>query len=82
LLEVGGTGILTADHGNAELMKDPANGGPHTAHTTNLVPCILVNGPDGAKFRTGGKLADIAPTILQLLNMEKPVEMDGRSLLI
>ncbi|MEZ5360283.1 MAG: 2,3-bisphosphoglycerate-independent phosphoglycerate mutase [Candidatus Zixiibacteriota bacterium] len=78
----GGMGILTADHGNAEMMYDPESDGPHTAHTTNLVPCKLVNGPAGAKMRSGGKLADIAPTILQLLNIEKPIEMDGQSLLL
>lgn len=78
----GGMGILTADHGNAEMMYDASTDGPHTAHTTNLVPCKLINGPDGAKMRSGGKLADIAPTILQLLNIEKPVEMDGESLLL
>jgi len=82
LLEKNGTGILTADHGNLELMKDPDNGGPHTAHTTNPVPCLLVNGPQGARLRPGGKLADIAPTILEILNIEKPVEMTGESLLL
>ncbi|MFH1698973.1 MAG: 2,3-bisphosphoglycerate-independent phosphoglycerate mutase [Candidatus Zixiibacteriota bacterium] len=82
LISKGGMGILTADHGNAEMMVDPENGGPHTAHTTNLVPCYLINGPEGTKLRPGGKLADIAPTILQLLNIKKPIEMDGESLLI
>lgn len=82
LIAKGGMGILTADHGNAEMMIDPQNGESHTAHTTNLVPCYLINGPKGAKMRKGGKLADIAPTILQLLNIKKPIEMDGESLLI
>jgi 2,3-bisphosphoglycerate-independent phosphoglycerate mutase len=82
LLRKGGAGILTADHGNAELMIDFENGGPHTAHTTNPVPLALVNGPKGATLRPGGKLADVAPTILELLNIEKPVEMTGRSLLL
>ena len=82
LLKKGGMGILTADHGNAEMMLDPENGGPHTAHTTNLVPCYLVNGPKNIRLRPGGRLADIAPTILDLLNLEKPVEMTGQSLLI
>jgi 2,3-bisphosphoglycerate-independent phosphoglycerate mutase len=81
LLDNNGTGILTADHGNLELMLDPDNGGPHTAHTTNPVPCVLVNGPDKARLRSGGKLADIAPTILEILKIEKPVEMTGTSLL-
>jgi 2,3-bisphosphoglycerate-independent phosphoglycerate mutase len=82
LISKGGMAILTADHGNAEMMVDPKSGEPHTAHTTNLVPCYLINGPDGAKLRSGGKLADIAPTILELLNIKKPIEMDGESLLI
>lgn len=82
LLAKNGTGLLTADHGNAELMVDPDNGGPHTAHTTNPVPCVLVNGPTGAGLRTGGKLCDVAPTILELFKIEKPVEMTGQSLLL
>ncbi|MCP4567707.1 MAG: 2,3-bisphosphoglycerate-independent phosphoglycerate mutase, partial [FCB group bacterium] len=82
LLKKEGTAILTADHGNAEMMKDPENGGPHTAHTTNPVPCVLVNGPEGAKLRAGGKLADVAPTLLELMKIEKPVEMTGQSLLL
>lgn len=82
LLETGGQAIVTADHGNAEMMVNPVTGGPHTAHTTNLVPCVLVNGPAGRKLSSGGKLADIAPTILDLLNIEKPIEMTGQSLLI
>ena len=65
-----------------DMMVNPENGEPHTAHTTNLVPCYLINGPDGAKLRPGGKLADIAPTILELLKIKKPIEMDGESLLI
>jgi 2,3-bisphosphoglycerate-independent phosphoglycerate mutase len=81
LLEKNGTGLLTADHGNLELMRDPDNGGPHTYHTTNPVPCVLVNGPRGAALRSGGKLADIAPTFLELLKIEKPIEMTGESLL-
>lgn len=82
LLKKKGTAILTADHGNAEMMKDPENGGPHTAHTTNPVPCVLVNGPEGAKLRAAGKLADVAPTLLELMKIEKPVEMTGQSLLL
>ncbi len=82
LTQKGGMGIMTADHGNAEMMYDSSTNSPHTAHTTNLVPCKLINGPEDAKMRTGGKLADIAPTILQLLKIEKPVEMDGDSLLL
>jgi 2,3-bisphosphoglycerate-independent phosphoglycerate mutase len=82
LLKKNGSAIITSDHGNLELMVDPENGGPHTAHTTNPIPCILINGPKGARLRSGGKLADIAPTILEILNIEKPVEMDGQSLLL
>jgi 2,3-bisphosphoglycerate-independent phosphoglycerate mutase len=82
LLKNKGMGILTADHGNAEQMLDKKNGGPHTAHTINLVPFILVNGPSNIKIRSGGILADVAPTILELLEIEKPVEMTGKSLLL
>jgi 2,3-bisphosphoglycerate-independent phosphoglycerate mutase len=82
LLKKGGTGILTADHGNVDVMIDPQTGEPFTAHTTNPVPCVLVNGPKGADLRPGGKLADVAPTILEILNIEKPVEMTGVSLLL
>ena len=81
VLAGGGRLLITADHGNCEQMAD-AQGKPHTAHTTNPVPLILVD-PDlrGAKLRPG-ILADIAPTLLQLLNLEKPLEMTGSSLLI
>ncbi|MCV4614530.1 2,3-bisphosphoglycerate-independent phosphoglycerate mutase, partial [Escherichia coli] len=69
------------DHGNAEIMIDPATGGPHTAHTTSPVPFILVDeGARGLKLRDGGALEDIAPTILGLLDVEKPAEMTGRDL--
>jgi 2,3-bisphosphoglycerate-independent phosphoglycerate mutase len=76
----GGTWIITADHGNAETMVDPATGGAHTYHTTNPVPLILVNGDDGVKLTTGGSLRDIAPTILGLLGHTQPVEMTGKDL--
>jgi 2,3-bisphosphoglycerate-independent phosphoglycerate mutase len=76
----GGAMIVTADHGNCELMVDPATGGPHTAHTTNPVPAILVGGPAGARLRDG-RLADLAPTLLDLLGLPLPPEMTGRSLL-
>ena len=81
LEKVGGAMIVTADHGNCELMVDPETGGPHTAHTTNLVPVILVGGPAGAALRAGGRLADLAPTVLQLMGLPQPAEMTGRSLL-
>jgi len=75
----GGALLVTADHGNCELMRDPETGGPHTAHTTNPVPVLLVDGGDVAL--TSGRLADIAPTLLELMGLPKPVEMTGRSLL-
>ena len=74
--------IITADHGNAEQMIDYETGQPHTAHTTNPVPIILVDDAKQYKLRDEGKLADISPTILALLGLEKPKEMDGESLLI
>jgi 2,3-bisphosphoglycerate-independent phosphoglycerate mutase len=82
LRDAGGAMIVTADHGNCETMTDPETGGPHTAHTTNLVPVILFGGPDGATLRNGGRLADLAPTLLQLMGLEKPDEMTGNSLLV
>lgn len=78
--EKGGTLLLTADHGNAEQMLDYETGEPHTAHTCNLVPFILVS--DKPYKLRAGKLADIAPTILELINLEKPKEMTGESLLL
>jgi 2,3-bisphosphoglycerate-independent phosphoglycerate mutase len=77
---VGGCLLVTADHGNAELMRDPATGGPHTAHTTNSVPVVLHNAPAGVSLREG-RLADIAPTLLALMDIPQPMEMTGRSLL-
>jgi len=73
---------ITADHGNCELMRDPVTGQPHTAHTTNPVPIHLVH-PDlaGAKLRSGGILADVAPTLLKLMGLPQPKEMDRNSLL-
>jgi len=84
-----GVAIVTADHGNAEMMIDPASGGPWTAHTTNLVPCILYDPLNSLstkgetfKLRGSGILADVAPTILDMMGLEIPDEMTGRSLLI
>ena len=73
---------ITADHGNCELMRDPVTGQPHTAHTTNPVPIHLVH-PDfaGAKLRSGGILADVAPTLLKVMGLPQPKEMDRNSLL-
>ncbi len=81
LEKAGGAMIVTADHGNCETMVDPQTGGPHTAHTTNPVPVILVGGPAGARLRPGGRLADLAPTLLALMGLPQPPEMTGRSLL-
>ena len=77
----GGAMIVTADHGNCEMMVDPVTGGPHTAHTVNPVPVILVGGPEGATLRQGGRLADLAPTVLQLMGLPQPPEMTGESLI-
>jgi len=78
---LGGVTIITADHGNAEQMYDPATHGPHTAHTCDKVPFILVPDVKGNKIRQNGILADIAPTILKLLAIEMPEEMTGKSLI-
>ena len=77
--EMGGISMITADHGNVEKMLDET-GAPHTAHTTNLVPFIVVGA--ASKLRSGGRLADIAPTMLDLMGMECPEEMDGKTLII
>ena len=82
LEKAGGAMIVTADHGNCELMVDPVTGGPHTSHTVNPVPVILVGGPAGAVLRDGGRLADLAPTLLALMGLPQPPEMTGRSLLL
>lgn len=80
LEKAGGAMIITADHGNCEVMVDPATGGPHTAHTLNPVPVALIGGPEGARLRQG-RLSDLAPTLLDLMNLPKPSEMTGESLL-
>ncbi len=76
----GGAMIVTADHGNCEMMIDPVTGDPHTAHTTNLVPVILLGGPKDASLRDG-RLADLAPTVLALMGLPQPPEMTGGSLI-
>ncbi|MGN0170725.1 MAG: 2,3-bisphosphoglycerate-independent phosphoglycerate mutase [Lachnospiraceae bacterium] len=80
--EEDGVMLICADHGNAEKMIDYETGKPHTAHTTNQVPFILVNAEDGLGLREGGCLADIAPTLLELMELEQPKEMTGKSLLV
>ncbi len=71
--------LLTSDHGNCEVMWDSKAGSPHTAHTTNLVPLILVNGNVGTSL-TNGRLADLAPTLLAMMGIDKPARMTGKSL--
>ncbi|MDO5622840.1 MAG: 2,3-bisphosphoglycerate-independent phosphoglycerate mutase [Paracoccus sp. (in: a-proteobacteria)] len=80
LAEEGGAAVIIADHGNCETMVDPATGGPHTSHTTNPVPVIVVGGPAGARLRDG-RLADVAPTVLALMGLDLPPEMTGTSLI-
>ncbi|NBV75983.1 MAG: 2,3-bisphosphoglycerate-independent phosphoglycerate mutase [Methylococcaceae bacterium] len=77
--QVGGQMLITADHGNIEQMVDPTSGQAHTAHTTNLVPLVHVGGHQ--PLSEGGNLADLAPTMLKILNIPQPVEMTGRALL-
>jgi len=79
--EVGGALIITADHGNLEMMRDPATGQPHTAHTVGPVPLVYVGDRDVA-LRGGGALRDVAPTLLDLMNVQPPAEMSGQSLLL
>ncbi|WP_342076846.1 2,3-bisphosphoglycerate-independent phosphoglycerate mutase [Yoonia sp. SS1-5] len=80
LQAAGGAMVVTADHGNCEVMIDPETGGAHTAHTTNPVPVALVGGPTNATLRDG-RLADLAPTLLDLMGLDLPPEMTGRSLI-
>ena len=80
--EVDGVLFICADHGNAEQLVDYETGAPFTAHTTNPVPFILVNADPAYKLREGGCLADIAPTLIELMGMEQPAEMTGKSLLV
>jgi 2,3-bisphosphoglycerate-independent phosphoglycerate mutase len=72
--------LITADHGNCEVMIDPETGGPHTAHTTNPVPFVLLD-PDGDRpLRSGGALCDVGPTVLSMLGISQPSEMTGTDL--
>lgn len=80
LTKAGGAMIVTADHGNCETMVDPITGEPHTSHTTNLVPVVIFGAPQGSTMKSG-RLADLAPTLLDLMNLPKPAEMTGESLI-
>jgi 2,3-bisphosphoglycerate-independent phosphoglycerate mutase len=85
LRQVDGRAVVCADHGNAEQMFDPELRGPHTAHTLNLVEVFVVGDgftPAGTRLRAGGRLADIAPTVLHLMGLPKPAEMSGSSLIL
>ncbi len=77
----GGVALVTADHGNCEMMYDPETKGPHTAHTLNRVPMLLANAPSHVTGLNDGKLADVAPTLLALMGVPQPAVMDGQSLL-
>lgn len=81
LKQVDGVMFICADHGNAEQLVDYESGAPFTAHTTNPVPFILVNDKQGRGLREGGCLADIAPTLIELMGLTQPEEMTGKSLL-
>ncbi|HEY2374488.1 MAG TPA: 2,3-bisphosphoglycerate-independent phosphoglycerate mutase [Gemmatimonadaceae bacterium] len=78
--KIGARLLVTADHGNCEMMIDPETGGPHTAHTTNPVPLVVID-PDGDRpLRSGGALRDIGPTVLRMLGLKQPIEMTGTDL--
>ena len=82
ILEMGGGALLTADHGNADKMI-AEDGSPFTAHTTNPVPVVLVSDAlKSAKLREGGVLADLAPTLLEMMGLAVPAEMSGKSLIV
>jgi 2,3-bisphosphoglycerate-independent phosphoglycerate mutase len=81
LEKVGGVMLLTADHGNIEMMKDPVTHEPYTAHTTLDVPVVAFGAPKGTKLENG-RLADVAPTVLELMGLPKPSQMTGHSLIV
>jgi 2,3-bisphosphoglycerate-independent phosphoglycerate mutase len=78
----GGTLVVTADHGNAEMMRDPQTGAPHTAHTLNPVPFLVVDPPGEIANLADGRLSDVAPTLLDLLGLDQPAAMTGHSLIV
>jgi 2,3-bisphosphoglycerate-independent phosphoglycerate mutase len=85
VLKMGGAAVVCADHGNCEQMWDPEQNCPHTAHTLNLVEVFVVGEGFAAgktALRSGGRLADLAPTLLELMRLPKPPEMTGQSLLV
>jgi 2,3-bisphosphoglycerate-independent phosphoglycerate mutase len=85
LERVNGRAVILADHGNCEQMWDPQHNSPHTSHTLNPVELFVVGegfSATGTKLRSGGRLADVAPTVLQLMGLPKPVEMTGESLIL
>jgi 2,3-bisphosphoglycerate-independent phosphoglycerate mutase len=82
LVRAGGALLITADHGNCEQMNDRATGQPHTAHTLNAVPIVLVNGPGDVARLRDGRLCDVAPTVLGLMGLAQPKAMTGTSLLV
>jgi len=80
--QLGGAAIITADHGNFEKMQD-GNGGPHTAHTIGDVPLIIFDELNkNKKLRSGGRLADVQPTLLEMMELSQPAEMTGKSLFV
>ena len=81
VIRAGGALLFTADHGNCDIMRDPETGQPHTAHTLSPVPVVLVNGPADATGLHDGRLADVAPTLLELLRLPQPEAMTGRTLI-
>ena len=82
LLAKGGAALITADHGNADQMLEDDGASPFTAHSTNPVPLVLVGRDDVKALSAGGVLADLAPTMLELLGLDKPEEMTGKSLIV
>ena len=82
IAKTSGRMLVTADHGNIEQMRDLAIDGPHTSHTTNLVPALLIGGPSAVTSLRSGRLADVAPTILALMGLAAPAVMTGNSLLV